>query len=177
MSLSLISCRVYSLAISTLLCTILLTTVSHPQAEAQVVNQRVRVTYNSGSIYTGRIAERSDSLLVVQDEISRQNHSLSFADMQAIAVSQGIRSYPATGLLVGFAGGFLTAAIFCDGCGFLGNLLVAGIGAPLGRTLGRTIKREAWATIPIPGQTALRVEPLLGVDLASRPVIGVRLKL
>ena len=151
--------------------------VSCLQAEAQVVNQRARVTQNSGVTFTGRITERSDSLLVIWDEISRQDHSILYADMQTLSVSRGVRSYGTTGLIAGFTGGSLAAALFCKECRFWGSALVGAIAAPIGRIVGRSIRREDWATIPIPGQAALRIEPLLGVSLAARPVFGVRLKL
>ena len=155
--------------------------VSRPRAEAQVVDQRVRITQNSGITNTGRVTERSDSLLVIWDERSGQYYSISYSDVQALSVSQGMRSYARTGLISGAIAGGSLVAIACNvGCLGLGVIFVA-LGAAatgsVGWVVGRLFEREQWATIPIPGQAALRFEPLLGVDLAARPVIGVRLKL
>ena len=184
MSLPTVSCRVYSFAISTLLCTILLSVVSLPQAEAQVENQRVRVTHNSGVTYTGQVTERSDSLLVVLDGTSGQYHAFSYADVRDLAVSQGMRSYATTGFIGGaLAGASLGLAVCLIGCDLQVGALIVTVGAitagAVGGIAGRLIERERWTTIPIPipGQAALRIEPLLGVGLAARPVIGVRLKL
>ena len=174
--------RIYSFAISTLLCTILLGTVSSPQAEAQEVSQRVRVSQNYGETFTGQVTERSDSSLVILDQASGQYYSISYADIQALSVSQGMRSNAKMGLIGGgVIGGLLGSSVCASACdGGTKGLFVAvgavGMGL-VGGVVGSLMEYEEWTTIPIPRQTTLRFEPLLGVGLAARPVFGVRLKL
>ena len=156
--------------------------ISHPHAEAQVVDQRVRITQNSGATYTGQVTERSDSLLVIWEEISNQDVSISYADMRALSISEGMGSHARTGLLVGSAAGIGTSLLICAGqCNLRGTVILSVLGVASigfgGARVGKLFEREDWTSIPIPGQTALRIEPLLDVSLAARPVFGVRLKL
>ena len=183
MSFSPVSYRVCSFTISALLCTFLLSVVSSPQAEAQLINQRVRVSQNSGIDITGRVTERSDSLFVIWDEMSGEYYQISYIDVRTLSVSQGVRSYAKTGLIAGGVTGASVFVLSCEGCSdnprayAAGIIMSSALMAWIGVRAGRLIQREHWTAIPVPGRTALRFEPLLGVSLAARPVFGVRLKL
>ena len=87
--------------------------VCRPQAEAQTIDQRVRVSQNSGVTYTGQVTERSDSSLVIWDGTSGQYYSIPYADMQALSVSQGMRSNAMIGLVGGGVGGGLLGSSVC----------------------------------------------------------------
>ena len=157
---------------------ILLSTVD--PVHAQVVGQRVRVTERSGVTNTGIIVDRSETGLTIGlDHISGAAYRVSFTDIQTLAISLREHSYAKAGLLVGGIAGAVSWVLLCDGCstrGALGGgILFSALLTALGGGAGKLIKKERWTILPVPGQAASLVEPLVGVRPSGQPVVGVRL--
>lgn len=163
---------------------LLLSIIVIPQSEAQVIDQRVRVTHKSGIQNTGRVTEVNDSLFIVFDERTAQYRRFSYSSVQALSVSQGTRTYAKTGLIIGSilgAGVYLVSCIELR-CGFslasfAGFALTTAAGAGSGAATGFYFKGERWLAIPLRQQTSVKFQPILNMGLAGHPVLGVRVHL
>jgi len=159
-----------------------------PQSESQVVDQRVRVTHKSGLTNIGKVTEVNDSLFVVFDERLAQFRQIPYNNVNVLSLSQGTRTYVKNGILYGaLTGTAMFVAICVDlvdfgACGFDGATIGAFIGSNLpfvavGALVGFLIKGERWVPVPMRGQSTAKFQPILNMNLAGQPVLGVRVDL
>ena len=157
---------------------------------AQDVGDRLRVTFLEGSI-SGTVVSMSSSSFELGMPGNR-NRLVLFDDIRKLERSLGTRSYWKEGLFygacLGVAGGILVGALthetcdllslgsteeFCDEFGFkvaAQAAVVWGGGIGLGGLIiGSLIRRQEWASIPIPNSVGqLNVRPWIDVTLREK---------
>ena len=165
---------------------------------AQEAGNRVRVTIG-GEILTGDVVETSDggfTLSLMQDDSLRavSNTEIEALEIRTCCIDYAWAYPTVAGVLVGgLLGAYATDGVVCsetsflglfedDSCDIQGNGFWWGIlgGGVVGVVVAKTVFRENWETIPIPGRSGPSLSPM--VDIGSdrngnaAMILGVRIR-